>query len=176
MFRFSHGAGAGGGGDVDVVYVNVGLAGVPVRGGGHFGDQPGRGHQPVGEPGRDRGGGPGNQGDVQAGLLQGLADAALRGGLVSFHVAACREPAFEAGMPHQGGQPAALAVPAEDEHAGVGSMISCLLSGCAGKLPGRRAGLPQPAERAAQQQDPAAAAQDDVDVDDAGVALGWHGI
>jgi len=116
VFRFPDGAGAGSGGDVDVVFVNVRLAGVPVRRGAPFGDQPGRGQQAVGEPGRDRGGGSGNQGDVQAGLLQGLANAALRGGLVRLHVTAGREPAFKAGMPYQGGHPAALAVVAENEH------------------------------------------------------------
>jgi len=87
MLGVLHGAGAAGDCNVHVVGVNVGLAGVPVRGGGHFGDQPGRGHLPVREPERHRDGRSGDQGDVQSGLFQGLADAALRGGLVFFHVA-----------------------------------------------------------------------------------------
>jgi hypothetical protein len=69
VFRFPDREGAVGGGDVDVVFVNVRLAGVPVRGGAPFGDQPGRGQHAVGESGRDWDGGSGNQGDLQAGLL-----------------------------------------------------------------------------------------------------------
>lgn len=62
MFRCSDGARAGGGCSVDVVFVNARLASVPVRGGMPFGDQPGRGHQPVGEPGAGTGAaGPGTR-------------------------------------------------------------------------------------------------------------------
>jgi hypothetical protein len=137
MFRLSHGARAAGDSDVDVVDVQMTLACVPVRGGGYLGDQPGRGNSPVGEPGRERGSGSRDEGDVQAGFLHYFADPGLGGGFVWFYVAACREPASEAGMPHQGGQPAALAVAAEDERAGCGLVDHAVSSAgcCAGSWP-----------------------------------------
>ena len=59
VFRFSGGAGADGGGDVNMVFVNVRLAGVPVRGGAPSATSQGAGNRRWGNPAGTRAAGPG---------------------------------------------------------------------------------------------------------------------